>query len=169
MGKNNYLIPFLTCLVLVIILGGIAIFKSGSSECPTCETCKTCETCPEEKALMTGELNSWGENLYDSSENIFTVDITNYGYREGKNIEVTCQVFKSDKEGYIIGDSVAVTTTKKSIGNVASTSYKQVELTAKINIQEGNTPTAHCFISSCDSCEVLYKRVPELVEIFEGN
>ncbi|MBS3088364.1 hypothetical protein J4402_01140 [Candidatus Pacearchaeota archaeon] len=168
MAKNNYLLLFLIFLGLTIILGIIVIYQfSTANHNLTSEDCPVCVTCPVEKALMEAVLSTWGENIYDSSENLLEVDVTNYGYVEGKNVEITCNIFKADEDGVIIGDN-PVDKVTKSIGNVASTSYKQVELKAEQNTVWGLTPLAACYVSACDSCEILYKRIPDLAEVYKS-
>jgi hypothetical protein len=115
----------------------------------------------EEKALMLGTLNSWGENVYDSSEYIISVDVYNFGYAEAKNVELTCNIYVGDEEGYTVSE-IPVTTVTKRIGNVASTSYKYSELNAEVNSQkEGLYPLADCSISYCENCEILMDRISE--------
>ena len=167
MAKNNYLVPFLVFLAIAIILVIVVLFRIGSPAPIDCQTCETCETCPEEKAMVGGVLSSWGENYYDSSEYLVLVDVTNYGYKEAKNVDVTCKIWKADENLVRIQDE-PITIHKKSIGNLASTSYKQVEIPIDKDSRWGLYPIAVCYVSSCTDCEILYKRIPELVEGFEA-
>ena len=163
----NYTIPFFLALAACVILAVFLIVNMSSTDvapesCETCEECEVCQEIPAEKAMIYGALNSWGENIYDSSEYIFTVDMFNFGYKEAKNVEVTCEINVGDEDGYQISE-YPINTIVKKIGNVASTSYKYVELTTEKDYKkEGNYPLANCFVSSCDNCDILTERIPEL-------
>jgi len=168
MAKENhtYQIISVILLVAVITFAGLYFTKSAPSQEINEQTCSDfineCPEIPAEKALMFGMLNSWGENLYDSSKNLFTVGIYNFGNVEARNVEVICEVTVGDEDGYEVSD-VPVSTVTKRIGNVASTSYKYVELENDINKQkEGNYPLASCRITYCENCEILADRIPDL-------
>ena len=116
----------------------------------------------EEKALMFGVLNSWGENLYNSSEYILSVDVYNFGGAEAKNIELICDIYIGDEDEFIVSE-IPITTVIKKIGNIASTSYESSELEAEKNSQkEGLYPLAICSVNSCENCEILDDRIEEL-------
>ena len=115
--------------------------------------------CTEEKALLDIELVRWGENLYNDNEVLFNYYVYNYGYKEAKNVYVKCTVLNNG-------------TNKKSIteyvGNIASTSstFKETKLEyLQSESKEGDTGVCH--VASCNNCEILYKRIPTLIEIFE--
>ena len=111
---------------------------------------------------MFGVLNSWGENLYDSSEYLLRVDVYNFGEIEAKNVELICNITVGDEDGYEISETPITMVTKK-IGNVASTSYKFVELEIEKNTQkEGLYPLAICSVNYCENCEILDDRIKEL-------
>jgi hypothetical protein len=117
---------------------------------------------PEQKALMFGVLNSWGENYYDSSEYLLGVDVYNFGEVEAKNVELICDIYVADEDGYTVSE-VPVTTVTKRIGNVASTSYKYAELEAEKSSQkEGPYPVAICSVKYCENCEILDDKIEEL-------
>ncbi len=91
-----------------------------------------------------------------------TIDVYNFGKVEAKNVELICDIYVGDKEGYIVYET-PVTTVTKRIGNVASTSYKYAELEADKNSQkEGLYPLAVCSVNYCENCEILDDRIPEL-------
>ena len=164
--NHTYQIISVILLIAVISFAGLYFTKSAPSQDINEQTCSDfineCPEIPEEKALVLGMLNSWGENLYDSSENLFTVDIYNFGEVEAKNVEVICDVTVGDEDGYEVSETPVSTVTKR-IGNIASTSYKAVELEGKINKQkEGNYPLASCYVNYCENCEILAERIPEL-------
>lgn len=157
MVKKDYLAPFIISGIISIILLVIIIIQATGMGVIG-EELETCETCPEENAMMIGIMNSWGENMYDSSENIFDVSVANYGYSEAKNVEVTCKVYDSDIDGNIISEIPIGTVTKK-IGNVASVSYKYVELYLEQNSRMDDFSTALCSVTRCDNCEILEDRI----------
>ena len=164
--SHTYQIILVILLVAVITFAGLYFTKSAPSQEINEQTCSDfineCPEIPAEKALMFGMLNSWGENLYDSSKNLFTVEVYNFGNVEARNVEIICEVTVGDEDGYEVSD-VPVSTVTKKIGNVASTSYKYVELENDINKQkEGNYPLASCRINYCENCEILADRIPDL-------
>ncbi|MCK9567931.1 hypothetical protein M0R72_03150 [Candidatus Pacearchaeota archaeon] len=149
-NKNIYQIISIILLITVITLAVLYFTKPVSSSSEI-----------EEKALMLGTLNSWGENAYDSSEYIISADVYNFGYAEAKNVELTCNIYVGDENGYAVSETPVTTVTKK-IGNIASTSYKYSELNAEVNAQkEGLYPLADCSISYCENCEILMDRISE--------
>lgn len=167
MVKENhpYQIISVILLIAVIAFAGLYFTKSVPSQEINEQTCSDfIEDCPEipvEKALIYGALNGWFENLYDSSEYVIQADIFNFGYEEAKNVEVTCEIYVGDEDGYQVSE-YPINTVVKKIGNVASTSYKLVELTTEKNYQkEGKYPLANCLVTACDNCEILTERIPE--------
>ena len=164
-GNHTYQIISMILLVSVITFAGLYFTKSAPSQEINEQTCSDfineCPEIPEEKALMFGVLNSWGENLYDSSEYLLTVDVYNFGEVEAKNVELICDIYVGDEEGYTVSET-PVTTVTKRIGNVASTSYKYAELETDKNSQkEGLYPLAVCSVNYCENCEILDDRIPE--------
>ena len=84
------MVPFFVILAICVVLAVFLIVNVGTADtapesCETCETCEVCQEIPAEKALIYGALSSWGENIYDSSEYILTVDVFNFGFEEAKN------------------------------------------------------------------------------------
>ena len=147
-------------------------------ECPTCEVCpeekvcstceicieKTCERCessqiPEGKAMLDAGLIEWGENEFDSSETLFNYWITNYGDTESNNVRVRCLVL--DINGNVVWSMT------DDYGNIASKTIQldQIETDRLNDIAEYS---ADCHIQSCSNCDILYKRIPELVEGYES-
>ncbi len=161
MVEKNYTYQIISVILLIAVItfAGLYFNKSvpscpetGAQECPG----------PEQKALMFGILNTWGENLYDSSEYLLGVDVYNFGEIEAKNVELICDIYVGDDEGYIVSE-IPVTTITKRIGNVASTSYKYGELEAEKSSQkEGLYPLAVCSVNYCENCEILDDRIEEL-------
>jgi len=140
--------------IVLIIFAGLYFTKKTTSEVEEQE-------CPEPKALVFGILHSWGENFYDSSEYLLGVNVYNFGEIEAKNVELKCDIYVGNEEGYTISET-PVTTVTKRIGNIASTSFKYSELEAEKNIQkEGSYPLAVCSVSCCDDCKILNDIIEE--------
>ncbi len=168
MAKENHTYQIISVILLIAVISFAGLYFTKSTPFPEIneQTCSDfineCPEIPEEKALMFGVLNSWGENLYDSGEYLLTVDVYNFGNVESKNVELICDIYVGDEEGYIVSET-PVTTVTKRIGNVASTSYKSGQLEADKNSQkEGYYPLAICSVNYCENCEILDDRIPEL-------
>jgi len=161
--NHTYQIISVILLIAVIAFAGLYFTKSAPFQEVNEQTCSEfISKCPEEKALIFGLLNSWGEDYYDSGKNVFTVEVYNFGNVEARNVEVICEINVGDEEGYTISDTPIATITKK-IGNIASTSYKYVDLeNNKDRKKEGEYPLAFCRVNSCENCEILDERIPEL-------
>ena len=126
-------------------ISGLALFVLSIIAYPTCPT-------PEEKALIITTFDSWGQNLDNEKEAIFSFWVENYGYIEAKNLTATCIIL--DEEGN------RIYWIKKPIRNVASTSYNYEEISAVINWDLINENyTAGCMVINCDNCEILTKRI----------
>ena len=163
--NNTYQIVSAILLIAVISFAGLYFTKPASSQEVNKQTCSDfineCPEIPEEKALMFGVLNSWGENLYDSSEYILAVDVYNFGEVEAKNVELICDIYVGDEDGYTVSE-IPVATVTKRIGSIASTSYKYSELEADKNSQkEGFYPLAVCSVNYCENCEILDDKIPD--------
>ncbi len=156
-------------IILSMVLIGMLVLVGCQIECPDCvipeqeecEICKTCEVCkevPEDKALISTLFGGWGENIDNNNEILFDFVVYNYGNVEAKDVIVTC----------IIDDFSGKTlfTKKKNIGNIASTSenFEQVVFSkGNLNIYAGNIEGG-CHVSTCNNCEILDYRIPELKE-----
>ncbi len=166
MKKKDYLVPFVVSVAVIVILAFLFILQVDNSNSNPigCVECDECITCPEEKAMLYGGLNYWGENLYDSSEYVVIVDMFNFGYEEAKNVVVTCEMDIGDEDGYTISE-IPINTFSQNVGNIASTSYKTVELTTEKDYRkEGAYPLLSCTVTSCENCDILDDRIPELSE-----
>ncbi len=150
-------------IILSLFLIGV-LFLVGCEEYVTKE-CQTCEEPQIEKgkAILNTEIYSSGVNEYNSNELLFQYWITNYGDVEAKNIKVRCNLLD---ENYNILKTVTDT-----YGNLASKSIEFGEaITKKPNsVKINKTFTVPvCYVESCNSCEILYKRIPKIVEVYEG-
>lgn len=151
-------------VLLVLLVGSFYYFTSQpEEECDVCEQCETCLERMDDKAILDVEMYDWGENLYDDSELLFNYWITNYGDVEAKNVNVMCKL--SNVEHGVVFSGL------DNYGNLASRSSEFGEFTPKdtSTTNQYDEYSAYCYVESCDNCEILYKRVPELVEIYEEN
>ncbi|MCK9595687.1 hypothetical protein M0R19_00690 [Candidatus Pacearchaeota archaeon] len=149
--SNTYKIISGILLIITIILGVLYFTKISNY------------TESEEKAILNSELFSWNENLYNNTEMFYTFNIYNYGNEEAKNIKVTCKSFELDTEKLIAKAT-------DSFGNLASNSYKQYELITKnVPTDINKEYTSLCYVESCDNCEILYNKIPELVQVYSTN
>jgi len=154
-------------VLLVLLIASVYYFSSQlDNKCPTCKQCEECEICPdriEDKAILDIEMYDWGENLYDDSELLFDYWITNYGDVEAKNIKVRCKL--NNLEQGVVFSAL------DNYGNLASRSSELGEFTPKDTSTKNSYDkySAYCYVESCDNCEILYKRIPAIAEIYEGN
>lgn len=149
------------CLLFFILIS----FFDFSSNCPLIDE-STCSDyiidCPEtiEKALITPYTRDWWINFYNEDEFIWEVSLFNYGYTEARNINVVCEMYLSDEEGYLISED-SIISSSRNVGNLASTSYRIVEiygLGAK-DIDDSAYLFAVCSVESCDNCDILDDRL----------
>jgi len=109
-------------------------------------------------AILDATLYRQAINLYDESETFFDYWLYNYGEVEAKGVEVSCGLY--DENYNLLGK------TTDYVGNVASQSINFEEATMRTPVEfgVGVIVTAICIVKSCDNCEILYERIPELVE-----
>lgn len=155
MGVNVWKVVAIVFIVLFIVSIGFNFYLYNLST-------QDNTILPEEKAMLFVELYDWGynENKYD--ELLFNYWVHNFGNVEAKNIKVICSMFEDGiKKTYSATDNY---------GNLASRSSEFGEFTpTKNNLIDYNKEYAPvCHIESCDNCEILYKRIPELIESYEG-
>jgi hypothetical protein len=158
----------LLAIVSVLVVSG-CVQQEGNDETPyaKCDSCcpqditpyAECDSCcPEEKALIDSLVAEWGENYYNSSESIFSVDIYNYGYVEAKNVVIECSIYEEGKQIPTVSNS-------RNVGNVGSTSIKRMDI--YVNNKDLDVEmegiTGACSPTSCsDNCVILNDRIPEL-------
>ncbi len=114
------------------------------------------------KAILNIEMYQWGLNELDNTEMLFDYWIYNYGDTEAKNISVECKLLD---ENYNV-----LKTAIDNYGSLASYSVRFGEMSTEKpdNIVKDVTMiTTICYVDSCDNCEILYKRIPDLVEDYE--
>lgn len=118
--------------------------------------------CPEEepKARLNVEIYQWAENIEDSSELFFDYNVYNYGDIEAKNIEIRCNLYDENDN--------KVVSVKGYFGNLASNSVEFGEIvTDNFYSKQGELFSSVCFVESCDNCEVLWKNIPSLIEVYQ--
>jgi len=111
----------------------------------------------EPKSILDIKFLGWYENEYNSNEMFFDYYLINYGDVEGKNIKVKCNV--DDLNDNNLFSEIFY------FGNIASNSYVYKESITK-NIETNNNQEyySYCFVESCDNCEILWEKIPELIE-----
>ena len=147
---KNYLIPFVIFLIISVLFGIVIVWQSV----------KVSVEAEAELPMVDVKIYSWGYNLEDDTEALFSYWLSNYGDKEVKNVKVTCKLFDTN-------DNMQMTA-EDNFGNIASQSTEFGEFTPKIpasiNFNKEYSPI--CYVSSCDNCEILYKRIPDLVESY---
>jgi len=116
-----------------------------------------------DKAMLDVEVRDWGANEDIPGELLFNYWITNYGDLKAKDIEVTCKLSDSlDKVSFSSTDSY---------GDLAPRSSELGEFTTEktTSVKYNEVYSAYCYIESCSDCEILHKRVQDLVESYEGS
>lgn len=103
----------------------------------------------------------WGVNEYNPRELLIQYWVYNYGNKEAKNVEVTCKMVDDYEEH--------VSKFTENIGNIASNSVIYKEIIGPDKTNAYSKYSAVCYVSKCDNCEILYKKIPELVEEFEKD
>ena len=119
-------------------------------------------TCPPpvEKAMVHIETYDWYINGLDESKIIFEYWITNYGKVEANDIMVNCNVINEDDE--------TIWTSTHVYGNLASKTINFHEATIQKpeNMNETEYYSVLCYVESCTDCDILYKRIPSLIEAY---
>jgi len=158
--SHVYQIISVILLIAVIAFAGLSFTKS-SQNCPEVEE-KECPQ-PIAKAMLDAQVYTWGVNLYNESEFLFDYWLYNYGNAEAKNVKVRCKL-ANEEQGVVFSGL-------HDFGNIASTSSTFGEFTPlKSTTQSYNSNkeySGYCYVESCDNCEILYKKIPDLVESFE--
>ena len=158
-GVNTWKVASIVLLVLLIACGGLLAYNYNH---PVVEKVDTIE-CPEtieDKAILDVAVYDWGENEYNSNEMLFNYWVTNYGDVEARDIRVICKLDDDYSTAFSATDYY---------GNLASRSSEFGEFTSKTtsNVDSYTFYSAYCYIESCSNCEILHKRIPELVESYE--
>jgi len=91
-----------------------------------------------EVPMLLVEFESWGENIDDSSETVFSYFVYNFGNTEAKNVKVRCEVTDSNDE--------VVREETFNVGNAASNSYEWQTSTIKEKFTDNHMGA--CYLDS---------------------
>ena len=158
MAKENhtYQIIFAILLIAVIAFAGLYFTKSAPQEINE-QTCSDfINECPEEKSILDAQIYDWAINEDNSSEMFFDYWLYNYGNVEARNIKVRCDLYEDDL-------IIKATSVIDNFGNLASRSSAFGEVLTPDVSKSNEFYTALCYVESCDNCEILYKRIPDLI------
>ena len=145
-------------LLLAIAILLALLFVEIAQKTPIVSTLNNTIFFGEEKALLTFALNGWAENQYNVSEIIIALTLNNYGYKEARNMVVTCEIYDGDEDGNFKSQTPLSFATN-NVGNIASTSYKSTQVYLANNDFINDYSLASCFIQSCEDCEILDNRL----------
>ncbi len=137
--------------------------------CDVCDECDVCDVCGDSKdcQISEGEAMLAADNMVyeidevgDDNETEVTFDywVYNYGDSDADDIEIRCKLMD--------GGDVAASGTD-SIGSLNSESLKSGDLTVEEDLDIDETYTANCYVENCTNCDILYKRIDDLVDIYE--
>ena len=162
-GVTRWKVASIVLLVL-LIGGGYYVTSQPEVECPTCEECEECETCPErieDKPILNAYLSDFGYSPYDTRDLLISYWVENYGDSQADDIEVICEIYNEDDRK--VHSSIHST-------NLSSRSIELVEYTpvGGKNFVNNDYYWGSCRVISCSDCEILYKRIPDLIEVYEG-
>ena len=151
-------------LILGILFIGVLSFGCVGTSSNTRTSTTECASCPQSdpKAIVDVKIMTWGYNIYDENQLIFDYTVYNYGTVEAKNIGVKCKLFDER--------SMMVSSSSDNYGNLASQSVELGEFTPPkpATVDKNSKYSAVCYAESCDNCEILYQKVPELVKYYES-
>lgn len=115
------------------------------------------ENISKEKAELLSRFDHWVENYYNENELIFRYNLYNFGNEEAKDVEMTCQIMRDD---------LILKKLTKDVNNIASRSGRYGEMIVEYSENTDNT-TGICYVNDCGgNCELLYERIPSLVESY---
>jgi len=115
----------------------------------------------EEKIIpVDAKIYDWAYNQDNDNEMFFDYLIYNYGDSEAKNVVVTCKLLDIDEK--------LTATAQSKERNIASNSYLFEEvITTRPPYVNDMKYSGVCYIESCDNCEILWRNIPALVEIYD--
>ena len=145
-------------ILVIVFVAGCATTGQVTSDMQDTTPYAECDSCcPEEKGLLDISLESWGDFMERGDEIFFSIAVYNYGYQEAKNVDVLCEIYNDEDDRY----PVFIGT--ENLGNIASTSVKERILFFDRNyLFIDDEAEAYCSIESCENCEILRERIPEL-------
>jgi len=160
------IITYLFGLIIILFLVGCQPVVECEKclepiECEDCSEPIECDLCEESQisnnvAIVDTLTLNYGYWIENDKIIIFDYWLLNYGNSEAKNINVNCKLLD---ENYQL-----VIEKTEFFGNLASNSAVHSEHysdeTTNVNIK--NLYISVCRIESCDNCDILYKRIPDL-------
>jgi len=152
-SKINWLAIILTLFVIISIMLTVKIYFL-ISEKPIVEEIEK----EYSGAVLDIKTLFLAENIEDSSEMFYDYTIFNYGEGEAKDIVVNCKTWDMDDK--------LVFSLRERFGNLASKSYQIGEIVGENKINLNEDYTSLCYVESCDNCKILWKEIPELVELY---
>ena len=133
-------------------------------ECDECEDPKDCQITEGEAMLAVDNKVYEIDEVGDDNETEVTFDywVYNYGDGDAGDIEVRCKL--SDDGGEV------VVSEKDSFGSLDSESKQSGDLTVEdLSLDIDEEYSANCYVEDCSNCDILYKRIDDLVEIYEED
>ena len=136
-------------LIVIVILAGLYLIKPSNNNCDTIR----------KNAMLKAEVVGAFVNLYNKTEMFFDYWVYNFGDEEANNIKVKCKLF--DKSHNLL------TSVTDNFGNLASNSAKFGEVYTRNVMEKDEQYISLCYIENCSNCEILYKKIPDLVRGYE--
>lgn len=160
-NKGKYIAGLLSiCIILIGFLVMLIVTKVPEKVCPAENVCEEPQI-GEDKAILEIKMYQAGINELDTNEYFFDYWLINYGDTEAKDVKVTCKLF-DEKQKMLLEAT-------DSYGNMASASIELGEAITKSPDNIGNIlATPLCYVESCENCDILHRRIPELKEAYEG-
>ena len=150
MKNKKGLIPSFIGLMIIgvvigILLGGAIIQRYAEPEIKEVFI-------ENNQPMLLVDFDSWGENIEDSFELVFSYFIINFGNTEAKNIKIRCEI--TDINDNIIKKDFF------NIGNIASNSYEWQTSSIKGKFQDNYM--GMCYLDSADGDYInLFERLDE--------
>ncbi len=145
---GKLVLAFILIVLVLEIIGAVFLWQEFGKQ--------------QNKPLLDVKMYNWGFDKDDPTKLLFDFWIVNYGNQEARDVKVNCKLFD--------GTGNPVFSASENYGNVASLDYELKEfLPPKPSILDLSIPySPACFVESCSNCEILYKRIPKLVQNHEG-
>lgn len=113
---------------------------------------------PDKNSPVDVTTDLWAVNEDNQDEIFFRYLITNYGTQEVTDITITCKLFE-DMQLIIKGT--------QDFGNLASESIQMGELAMpRPALSNDKEYLGVCYVESCSGCDILYKKIPGLAEVY---
>ena len=114
----------------------------------------------QERAEILVNIDGPFLNLNNADEYFFRYYMSNFGEIEGRNLEVTCELF-DEQERLLYKKS-------ELVGNIASNSLDLEEMVMdNVILDEEEIYISYCYLSSCDDCRDLASEVLDLQQTKE--